>query len=74
MLVSSNNISGHNTSGVGKTSLLNRYVENLFSDQYHSTVGVEFGSKMIEISDTLRLKLQIWDTVTRLPSKTMIIN
>jgi Ras-related protein Rab-11A len=34
-------------SGVGKTSLLNRYTDNLFSFDTKSTIGVEYKKKSI---------------------------
>lgn len=46
--------------GVGKTSLVRRYVDSVFSDKYLSTIGVKIDRKTIEIgSDTLNLML--WD-------------
>ena len=48
-------------SGVGKTNILTRYTKNEFSLATQSTVGVEFGSKIIKKNDKL-IKLQIWDT------------
>ncbi|NEQ25893.1 MAG: GTP-binding protein [Microcoleus sp. SIO2G3] len=44
--------------GVGKTSLIRRYVDRQFSDQYLSTVGVKISRKLI---DSLQLQLLIWD-------------
>ena len=35
-------------SGVGKTNILSRYISNEFSFSTKSTVGVEFGSKIIK--------------------------
>jgi len=48
-------------SGVGKTSLLLRYIENSFSLQTKSTIGSDFLSKEIEL-DGQAVMLQIWDT------------
>ena len=48
-------------SGVGKTNILSRYVNNTFSDSTKSTVGVELGCKIEEINNT-KIKIQIWDT------------
>ena len=48
-------------SGVGKTNILSRYIKNEFSYSSKSTVGVEFGSKIIKTNDKL-IKIQIWDT------------
>ena len=48
-------------SGVGKTNILSRYINNEFSYSSKSTVGVEFGSKIIKTNDKI-IKIQIWDT------------
>ena len=48
-------------SGVGKTNILSRYVNNEFSETTKSTVGVELGYKIEEINNT-KVKVQIWDT------------
>ncbi|MHA1893315.1 MAG: GTP-binding protein, partial [Candidatus Helarchaeota archaeon] len=47
--------------GVGKTSLLLRYIENRFEEEYLSTIGVDFYIQNINI-DNKEVKLQIWDT------------
>ena len=52
--------------GVGKTSLIRRFVERQFSDQYLSTVGVKISRKTVNIpsvkeDDHKELKLLIWD-------------
>ncbi len=46
--------------GVGKTSLLRRYVSSIFSEEYLSTIGVNIEQKKIQIGDK-ELKLIIWD-------------
>ncbi|CAD2216397.1 Rab family, other [Angomonas deanei] len=48
-------------SGTGKTSLLHRFVEDTFSEDQPQTIGIEFGSKLIQLGDKV-VKLQIWDT------------
>lgn len=48
-------------SGVGKTNILSRYVRDEFSIETKSTVGVEFGSKIVKVNDSI-IKVQIWDT------------
>ena len=48
-------------SGVGKTNILSRFINNEFSLTTQATVGVEFGSKIIKKGEKL-IKLQIWDT------------
>jgi small GTP-binding protein len=52
--------------GVGKTSLIRRFVERQFSDQYLSTVGVKISRKTVELEgvkqqEKLTLQLLIWD-------------
>jgi small GTP-binding protein len=46
--------------GVGKTTLLHRYVEGRFSADTRMTIGVEFFLKEINI-DSLHCTLQLWD-------------
>jgi Ras-related protein Rab-1A len=46
---------------VGKTSLIARFVQNLFKDQYHSTVGVDISQKKISLSVDTQMKFVIWD-------------
>lgn len=48
-------------SGVGKTSLLNRYVRQEFSQNYRATIGADFLSKEITV-DERHISLQLWDT------------
>ena len=48
-------------SSVGKTCILNRFIDGTFSEEYQNTIGVEFGSKPLTI-DGHSLVLQIWDT------------
>lgn len=46
--------------GVGKTSLVRRYVESVFSESYHSTIGVKVDKKAIAVDGT-DVALVIWD-------------
>ena len=48
-------------SGVGKTNILNRYINNKFLETTKSTVGVELGTKIEEYNNK-KIKIQIWDT------------
>ena len=48
-------------SGVGKSSLLKRAVQNRFDTGYQATIGFEFLLMHFKVND-LKLKLQIWDT------------
>ncbi|XP_053272923.1 ras-related protein Rab-9A [Pleuronectes platessa] len=47
--------------GVGKSSLMNRYVTNKFDSHLFHTIGVEFLNKELEV-DGHSITLQIWDT------------
>lgn len=47
---------------VGKSCILNQFLNNAFSEEYEITVGVEFGAKTIEVEGGDKVKLQIWDT------------
>ena len=49
--------------GVGKSCLMKRVMDNEFTDQHQVTIGVEFGSYGLKIDDKI-IKLQIWDTVS----------
>lgn len=51
---------------VGKTSLIRRFVDRQFSDQYLSTVGVKISRKNVEVEDVagkknVEVQLLIWD-------------
>jgi small GTP-binding protein len=46
--------------GVGKTSLIRRFVLNEFSEDYISTIGVRVSSKIVHINNQ-EIKLLIWD-------------
>ena len=48
-------------SGVGKTAMLSKFVDEEFVDNYISTIGVDFRIKTIDLDGTI-IKLQIWDT------------
>jgi len=48
-------------SGVGKTSLMNQFVNKKFSNQYKATIGADFLTKEIVVDDRL-VTMQIWDT------------
>jgi len=54
-------------SGVGKTSLMNRYHTGKFTGQYKATIGADFLSKDLTVTDPTTglpkdCTLQIWDT------------
>ena len=45
---------------VGKTSLVMRYVNSIFGDKYHTTVGVKIDKKQL-VHDGQEITLMIWD-------------
>lgn len=47
--------------GVGKSCLLLQFVDRRFSAVHDLTIGVDFGSRIIDLGQE-RVKLQIWDT------------
>ena len=46
---------------VGKSSILQRYIQKVFQESFSSTIGVDFFMKSINIGDK-SIKLQLWDT------------
>lgn len=61
--------------GVGKTNIISRFCrkedeEDAFRDYYVATIGVDFSTKIIPISNH-RLKMQIWDTAGQERFKTI---
>ena len=46
---------------VGKTSILSRFIENKFTHNYITTLGIDFLQKTISV-DGMNLKIQAWDT------------
>ena len=47
--------------GVGKTSVIQQFVNRKFDKRYEETIGVEFQVKTFKINDTIT-KIEIWDT------------
>ena len=56
---------------VGKSSILNRYVDNIYDDNYVSTIGVDYKIKNLQIGEN-NIKLQIWDTAGQERFKSII--
>jgi hypothetical protein len=46
--------------GVGKTSLVSRFVHSIFSDKYLTTVGVKIEKKSVDLGDQ-KIDLIVWD-------------
>ena len=47
--------------GVGKTSIINRYIKNIFINDQKSTIGIDYKTKTV-IYNTKKIKLKIFDT------------
>lgn len=45
---------------VGKTSLVQRYVKDMFSEKYHTTIGVKIEKKSVTIENEV-VELILWD-------------
>jgi len=49
--------------GVGKTSLVHRYVKNAFTQATQATMGASFLTKRVtDIDSSSVVRLQLWDT------------
>lgn len=48
--------------GVGKTSLITRFMYDTFEEQYSATIGIDFLSKTMYLEDNKTIRLQLWDT------------
>lgn len=50
--------------GVGKTSLIKRYVLDVFDDRYIATIGTKVTKKIVEVQDqgnSVKVMMLIWD-------------
>ncbi|XP_063791708.1 ras-related protein Rab-38-like [Pseudophryne corroboree] len=47
--------------GVGKTSIIQRYVHNIYSHCYRATIGVDFALKILNWEKDTVVRLQLWD-------------
>jgi small GTP-binding protein len=45
---------------VGKTSLVRRFVESIFSEAYHTSIGVKVDKKVVRVNDEA-VTLVLWD-------------
>ncbi|KAJ6228267.1 ras-related protein rab-32 [Anaeramoeba flamelloides] len=52
--------SGNTTQCAGKTSIIQRYTNNVFSNSYKATIGVDFFMKDLKRDNEI-IKLQLWD-------------
>ena len=49
-------------SGVGKTSIISQFIDQVFQNDIQSTIGGTFSTKIIKCGNGKILKLEIWDT------------
>lgn len=47
---------------VGKTSIIERYINGSFQEKYNSTIQAEYKTKIINEDENTSLRLNIWDT------------
>lgn len=47
--------------GVGKTSLMKRFIDDTFSEEYKVTLGVQIKKKEVELKSAKKVPLIIWD-------------
>lgn len=48
---------------VGKSSIIGRYMNNSFKEDYQCTLLIEMSTRLIDIDLDTRVKMDIWDTV-----------
>jgi len=46
---------------VGKTSLIKRFIENMFSESYISTIGVQITKKTVVMDEDTKINFVLWD-------------
>ena len=46
--------------GVGKTSLVRQFVKSIFSEKYHSTIGVKVDKKVVRLEEN-EVTMMLWD-------------
>ncbi|KAA0185675.1 Member Ras oncogene family RAB18A [Fasciolopsis buskii] len=61
-------------SGVGKSSLLMRYISDSFDNRVSATIGVDFRIKITTVPDGSTVKLSIWDTAGQERFRTLTPN
>lgn len=49
-------------SGTGKTSILTRFIDNVFKEDTATTIGVDFKIVSFDLGESTYAKMQIWDT------------
>ncbi len=57
--------------GVGKSSILNRFAQDKFEQNYQATIGLDFHSKNVSI-DNINVRLLLYDTAGQEKFKSLI--
>ena len=57
--------------GVGKSSILNRFSQDKFEQNYQATIGLDFHSKNVTIENT-NIRLLLYDTAGQEKFKSLI--
>jgi Ras-related protein Rab-1A/Rab family protein len=47
--------------GVGKTSLIKRYVLDVFDDRYIATIGTKVTKKIVDVDGQVKVMMLVWD-------------
>ena len=68
------NIMTLGNTAVGKTSFIIRYTENTFSDNYLTTLGIDYKSKIITLEDHKSYNINFFDTAGQEKYKSLAIN
>ena len=59
--------------GVGKSSILTRFCDNTFKENYNNTIGVDFRVVTLKYNDIV-VKLHIWDTAGQERFRSLTVN
>ena len=59
--------------GVGKTSILTRFCDNTFKENYNNTIGVDFRLVTLKYKDIIS-KIHLWDTAGQERFKSLTVN
>ncbi|PSN57756.1 hypothetical protein C0J52_00348 [Blattella germanica] len=46
---------------VGKTSIINRFINQSFMDNYQATIGIDFNTKLVQISRNVAARIHVYD-------------
>lgn len=60
------------SNSVGKTSLMNQFVNAKFTNQYKATIGADFLTKEVMVDDRL-VTMQIWGTLIPFPFHMLVL-